>query len=69
MASYTVDLPEHYITDLERLARETGMSPGEMLQALTKDLRGTTAGAGMVVATADGVQPVITHRSFTVGGR
>lgn len=65
---YTVDLPEIYIADLERLADEAGMSPGEMLQALTKDLRGTTIGAGMVMATAHGVQPIITRRSFTAGG-
>jgi hypothetical protein len=68
MVSYTVDLPEHYVAELERLAGEAGMSPGQMIQALTKDLRGTTAGAGMVMATADGVQPVITRRSFEVGG-
>ena len=63
MAPYTVDLPDDYIADLERLAREADMSSGEMLQALTGDLRDTTAGAGMVVATADGVQPVIARRS------
>jgi hypothetical protein len=68
MAPYMVDLPDDYVAELERLAREAGMSPGQMLQALTKDLRGTKVGAGMVMATADGVQPVITRRSFEVGG-
>jgi hypothetical protein len=68
MVSYTVDLPEHYVAEFERLAGEARMSPGQMLQALTKDLRGATVGAGIVMATADGLQPAITRRSFDVGG-
>lgn len=64
---YTLDLPDDYIAELERLAGEANMSPGQMLQALTRDLRGTRVGAGMVVATAHGAEPVITRRSVEVG--
>jgi hypothetical protein len=62
---YPVDLPEDYIGELERLADQANMSPGEMLMNLTGDLRRRSVGPpGMAVATADGFRAVITSSSY-----
>jgi hypothetical protein len=72
LSPYTVDLPDDYIAELERLAREANMSPGEMLQAMTGTAdeirRSTVAPPGTTVATADGFRRIITSSGFEAGG-
>jgi hypothetical protein len=63
---YLLELDEACITELERIAGELGVTPGEALSAITEDLAGLSLGSGMTVATADGARPVVTRRSRTI---
>jgi hypothetical protein len=69
---YTLDLPDDYIAELERLAGQAGVSAGEMLQAMTGTAdelrRRMVALPGTTVATADGTRRVITSSSVEYGG-
>jgi hypothetical protein len=63
---YILELDEAYIKELERIARELGVTPGEALPLIGEDLAGLSFGSGMTVATADGARPVLTRRSRTI---
>jgi hypothetical protein len=56
---YTVELEGKYIANLERVAREAGTSPGELLMDLAP-LDALEVQSSMAVATADGYKRVIT---------
>lgn len=63
---YVLELDEAYIRELERIAGELGVTPGEALAVITEDLAGLSFGSGMTVATAEGARPVLTRRSRTI---
>jgi predicted DNA-binding ribbon-helix-helix protein len=56
---YTVELEDKYVANLERIAREAGASPGELLMELAP-LDAREVQSSMAVATADGYKRVIT---------
>jgi hypothetical protein len=64
---YTMDLEEAFISELERIAGELGMIPGQAIETIAGNLHGASFGSAITVATADGARPVITHRSIEIG--
>jgi len=61
-----MDLDETFITELQRIAKELRVTPGQALEQIAGDLRGASFGSAMTVATAEGARPVLTRRSIEV---
>jgi hypothetical protein len=62
----TIDLDDAFFAELQRVARELNVSPGQAIEAIIGDLQGSSFQSGITAATADGARLVLTRRSFQV---